>query len=94
MKAVVDRMRVRPDAAQRLAESFETALRLSGGLAQLIFLDEPERELHAQTFLTVYPHHPAPSVRVGCGRPDTSENERGREEKTLGPVAWFCGVRN
>ncbi|MGO9803103.1 MAG: excinuclease ABC subunit UvrA, partial [Steroidobacteraceae bacterium] len=44
LEAVVDRVRVRPDAAQRLAESFETALRLSGGLAQLIFLDEPARE--------------------------------------------------
>jgi len=44
IEAVVDRMRVRPDAAQRLAESFETALRLSGGLAQLILLDEPQRE--------------------------------------------------
>ncbi len=43
VEAVVDRMRVRADAAQRLAESFETALRLSGGLAQLIFLDEPRR---------------------------------------------------
>ncbi|GAC1452560.1 MAG: excinuclease ABC subunit UvrA [Steroidobacteraceae bacterium] len=40
---VVDRMRVRFDGAQRLAESFETALRLSGGLARLTFLDEPER---------------------------------------------------
>ncbi len=39
IEAVVDRMRVRPDAAQRLAESFETALKLSGGLAQLIFLE-------------------------------------------------------
>ena len=44
IEAVVDRMRVRPDGAQRLAESFETALRLSGGLAQLVFLDEPGRE--------------------------------------------------
>ena len=44
IEAVVDRMRVRPDAAQRLAESFETALRLSGGLARLAFLDEPARE--------------------------------------------------
>jgi excinuclease ABC subunit A len=44
IEAVVDRTRVRADAAQRLAESFETALKLSGGLAQLIFLDEPERE--------------------------------------------------
>src|SRR6266853_4088090 len=44
IEAVVDRMRIRPDAAQRLAESFETALRLSGGLARLAFLDEPTRE--------------------------------------------------
>ncbi|HXZ60437.1 MAG TPA: excinuclease ABC subunit UvrA [Steroidobacteraceae bacterium] len=43
IEAVVDRVRVRPDAAQRLAESFETALRLSGGLAQLIFLESEER---------------------------------------------------
>jgi excinuclease ABC subunit A len=43
IEAVVDRTRVRPDAAQRLAESFETALRLSNGLARLSFLDEPER---------------------------------------------------
>ena len=44
VEAVVDRLRVRSDAAQRLAESFETALRLSGGLARLIFLDEPARD--------------------------------------------------
>ncbi|HET9108315.1 MAG TPA: excinuclease ABC subunit UvrA [Steroidobacteraceae bacterium] len=44
VEAVVDRLRLRPDAQQRLAESFETALRLSGGLARLIFLDEPQRE--------------------------------------------------
>jgi excinuclease ABC subunit A len=44
VEAVVDRLRLRPDVQQRLAESFETALRLSGGLARLIFLDEPERE--------------------------------------------------
>jgi len=41
--AVVDRLRLKPDAAARLAESFETALRLSGGLARLAFLDEPAR---------------------------------------------------
>jgi excinuclease ABC subunit A len=44
IEVVVDRMRVRSDGAQRLAESFETALRLSGGLARLTFLDEPKRE--------------------------------------------------
>jgi excinuclease ABC subunit A len=41
IEAVVDRLRIRPDAAQRLAESFETALRLSGGLARIAFVDAP-----------------------------------------------------
>ncbi|HUN70684.1 MAG TPA: excinuclease ABC subunit UvrA [Steroidobacteraceae bacterium] len=44
VEAVVDRLRLRPDAQQRLAESFETALRLSGGLARLTFLDDTQRE--------------------------------------------------
>ncbi|HZO20952.1 MAG TPA: excinuclease ABC subunit UvrA, partial [Steroidobacteraceae bacterium] len=44
IEAVVDRTRIRPDSGQRLAESFETALRLSNGLARLTFLDEPSRE--------------------------------------------------
>ena len=38
--AVVDRFRVRGDLAQRLAESFETALRLSGGNARVVRLEE------------------------------------------------------
>jgi excinuclease ABC subunit A len=41
--AVVDRLRVRPDAGQRLAESFETALGLSQGVARVVFQDEPRR---------------------------------------------------
>src|ERR1700682_4662227 len=44
IEAVVDRVRIRPDAPQRLAESFETALRLSGGLARLAFLESEARE--------------------------------------------------
>src|SRR5580658_429357 len=44
IEVVVDRLRIRPDAAQRLAESFETALRLSGGIARLAFLDDPKCE--------------------------------------------------
>ncbi|MEO7773641.1 MAG: excinuclease ABC subunit UvrA, partial [Steroidobacteraceae bacterium] len=35
IEAVVDRFRVRPDIAQRLAESFETALRLGQGIARI-----------------------------------------------------------
>src|SRR6201997_439950 len=42
MGAVVDPTRIRPASSQRLAESFETALRLSNGLARLAFLDEPQ----------------------------------------------------
>ncbi|MEJ1965790.1 MAG: excinuclease ABC subunit UvrA [Gammaproteobacteria bacterium] len=44
IEAVVDRFRVKPDSAQRLAESFETALRVSEGLARLTFLDDPTRD--------------------------------------------------
>ena len=42
IEAVVDRMRVKPDVQQRLAESFETALALSGGVASVVRLAEPE----------------------------------------------------
>src|SRR5256714_13849415 len=49
IEAVVDRMRIRPDAAQRLAESFETALRLSGGRARLpVFPDGQARGVAGQ----------------------------------------------
>jgi excinuclease ABC subunit A len=44
IEAVVDRLRVRPDAAQRLAESFETALRLSGGTARVVRMDGGEED--------------------------------------------------
>ena len=37
VEAVVDRFRVRPEAGQRLAESFETAIRLSQGLVRVVF---------------------------------------------------------
>ena len=42
--AVVDRFKVRPDVSQRLAESFETALRMADGVARISFMDEPARE--------------------------------------------------
>jgi len=43
IEAVIDRFKVRADLSQRLAESFETALRLGGGIASIAFLDEPKR---------------------------------------------------
>ncbi|HRP88351.1 MAG TPA: excinuclease ABC subunit UvrA, partial [Gammaproteobacteria bacterium] len=42
IEAVVDRFRVRPDLGLRLAESFETALKLADGMATVAFMDEPK----------------------------------------------------
>ncbi len=44
IEAVVDRFKVRPDLELRLAESFETALRLSDGLARVAWIDESTQE--------------------------------------------------
>jgi len=43
IEAVIDRLRVRSDAQQRLAESLETALSLADGVARVSFLDATER---------------------------------------------------
>jgi len=43
IEAVVDRFKVRADSGQRLAESFETALRLGNGIAEVAFIDDPAR---------------------------------------------------
>lgn len=40
IEVVVDRFKVKADLQQRLAESFETALELSGGIAQIAAMDE------------------------------------------------------
>jgi excinuclease ABC subunit A len=45
IEAVVDRFKVRADIAQRLAESFETALRLGGGMARLAFVARGREEI-------------------------------------------------
>lgn len=42
IEVVVDRFKVREDIAQRLAESFETALELSGGTAVVADMDDPK----------------------------------------------------
>ncbi|WP_102363655.1 excinuclease ABC subunit UvrA [Vibrio cyclitrophicus] len=44
IEVVVDRFKVRPDLQQRLAESFETTLELSGGIAVVGWMDETEQE--------------------------------------------------
>ena len=44
IEVIVDRIKVRPDIRQRLAESFETALRLADGLAGITFVDGNEED--------------------------------------------------
>ena len=45
IEAVVDRLRVRPDMQQRLAESFETALELAEGVALVSFIEGEAQDL-------------------------------------------------
>ena len=45
IEAVVDRLRVRPDMQQRLAESFETALELAEGVAMVSFIEGDAQDL-------------------------------------------------
>jgi len=42
--AVVDRFKVKQDVRLRLAESFETALRLADGVARVVWMDDTDRE--------------------------------------------------
>ncbi|CAM3196400.1 DNA excision repair enzyme subunit, with UvrBC [Xenorhabdus nematophila ATCC 19061] len=44
IEVVIDRFKVRADLAQRLAESFETALELSGGTAVIANMDDAQAE--------------------------------------------------
>lgn len=44
IEVVVDRLKVKPDMNTRLAESFETALLLADGVAQVAFMDNPRKK--------------------------------------------------
>lgn len=51
IEVVVDRVKVNPDARQRLAESFETALRLADSIAKMAYMDKegkPDRVFSAK----------------------------------------------
>ena len=50
VEVVVDRLRVRPDLKQRLAESFETALRNGDGRAIAVELDSGTEHLYSAQF--------------------------------------------
>jgi excinuclease ABC subunit A len=44
IEAIIDRFKVKADLRQRLAESFETALRLADGVARIAFMDDADNE--------------------------------------------------
>jgi excinuclease ABC subunit A len=44
IEVVIDRFKVRKDVALRLAESFETALKLGEGFAQVVFMEDQQKE--------------------------------------------------
>jgi len=50
VEVVVDRLRIRPDLKQRLAESFETALRNGDGRAIAVEMDTGEEHLYSAKF--------------------------------------------
>ena len=45
IEVVVDRFKVRPDLKLRLAESFETAIRLSDGVARVVPMQDPDEKI-------------------------------------------------
>ncbi len=50
IEVVVDRIKVRPDIQQRLAESFETALRLADGKAMIVDMDSGKEMIFSSKF--------------------------------------------
>ncbi len=44
IEVVIDRFKVKPDIEQRLAESFEMALKLADDIAEIAFIDDPKAE--------------------------------------------------
>ncbi len=57
LDVVVDRLRIRPDAKQRLSESFETALRLADGRAIALNMDTGEEHPFSSHYACPICHH-------------------------------------
>jgi excinuclease ABC subunit A len=70
---VVDRIVVRPDLGQRLAESFETALKLAEGLAVIEYADPPSSPGRAEG---TRPGNPAPKEIDGRVKPGHDEKKK------------------
>src|SRR5256886_5111064 len=63
---VVDRLKVRPDAKQRLAESFETALRHADGRAVVLELDSGREHLFSARYACPVCDYSLPSSSRAC----------------------------
>ena len=62
VEVVIDRLKVRIDARQRLAEDLETALRLSDGLAVVLSMDTNEEQLFSDKFACPYCGYEVPDL--------------------------------
>jgi excinuclease ABC subunit A len=62
IEAVIDRLRVRPDSQQRLAESFETALRHSDGRALAVEMDSGRTHIFSSRFACSICGHSLPEL--------------------------------
>ena len=62
VEVVVDRVKVRPDIKQRLAESFETALRLSDGRATVVDMDSAATGTYSSRFACPFCDYSLPEL--------------------------------
>ena len=88
IEVVIDRLRIRADAATRLAESLETALKLSGGTVRLAPYDA-EKSAKTEAKCCFPRARPAPSAATACRR---SSRRCSRSTVRRGPappaMAW------
>ena len=62
IEVVIDRIKVRPDIKQRLAESFETALRLSDGRATVVDMDSAASSAFSSRFACPFCDYSLPEL--------------------------------
>jgi len=91
IEAVIDRFKVRPDLKQRLADSFETALRLSDGLARIAFMDDVQDVLVSREHMEVQSDQ-GQDVLVSREHMDVRSDRR--QDELIFSAKYACPVCN
>ena len=84
---VVDRIVVRPDIGQRLAESFETALKLAEGLAVIEYADAPAAVTSDAAQDEDSAQRPKAAKRGASPQPEEAQSAVSKDEATTKKVA-------